>query len=618
MKRASYGNIGEPRQGFMGAAGIGRACMRAVPAGLFALFATLVLAVLPVEAAKQRFFETAPGFKTANDLDDGYVARIDSLVIVIKDAFDGAQTHSEAEVMAYEMLNRIHIDTRESVVRRRLLFKAGDSVRATTLRETEKNLRGEEFLADAYVEVGQVEGEPDSTGLRQVKTVARVTTFDQWTLAVSPNAYITGGEWVWWVGLVESNILGTGQRLGFFINHGLERDSYFLDYANTFFTPARLALAGNYTWADDGYSYALSMSRPLRSRGDRWAFSLSASGSSLNEYQYLSGNLLHDADERNALPDSLKKKFRSTNYIGYWDDVGTHSAYASVTRAFGHKLKSSLTPYYSRYDKYLKGEFNAVNGALRNVLEITDEPSLYLRRNELLGLSASLYMYDYKTVTNFRNLKWSENIETGWRVTAAAAQNQTWLGAEDDDWQLSQSLVFNNAWFGRLFVNSSASVSTYVNDQGDFVDGSVSGSFESQLKPVWWAASLVSASYAHVFATADSRQYTLGEDNGLNGYPNFFYAGKARALFGIEQRFFPGWEVLTVVPAFALYLNAGNAYESYSDVDLADLHYAAGFGLRFGMSRSVQKIVNHANFSFPLGNDNLSSFAFGWKVTKGL
>src|SRR5690606_3067421 len=110
----------------------------------------------------------------------------------------------------------------------------------------------------------------------------------------------------------------------------------------------------------------------------------------------------------------------------------------------------------------------------------------------------------------------------------------------------------------------------------------------------------------------------LGEESGLLGYPNFYYAGHARLLYSAEQRFFPPWEFGTFVPALAVFLNAGNTWDRGETARWRDLHYAAGFGLRLGATRSVQKVVNHANLTWPLGEKNLSGPVFGVRASKSL
>ena len=62
--------------------------------------------------------------------------------------------------------------------------------------------------------------------------------------------------------------------------------------------------------------------------------------------------------------------------------------------------------------------------------------------------------YAYRTARNFRNLKWSESVETGWRLTAKAAMNQEWLGAGDADFRLSQEAQYTGFWRDMAYLNS--------------------------------------------------------------------------------------------------------------------------------------------------------------------
>jgi hypothetical protein len=149
-------------------------------------------------------------------------------------------------------------------------------------------------------------------------------------------------------------------------------------------------------------------------------------------------------------------------------------------------------------------------------------------------------------------------------------------------------------------------------------DGLVSGLVDGQVK--WHArtSTAMSGSYSHLFATEDSRQLVLGEESGLIGFPNFFYSGKAKVLLSLEQRYFPPFEFGTLVPALAVFTTAGNAWRSRADVDMADLHYSVGFGLRLGATRSVQKVVNHLNVVWPLGEKHMTGPSFGIRATQSL
>jgi hypothetical protein len=581
------------------------------------VFCALALPAFPAEEAMllpespkakdSRFFVPTEGYTRVRDLPAGLRGKVSSIEYRIYDALEGSVANTGAEQWAYDLGNKLHIDTREGTVRRRLTFRDKDTVTVDELRESEKNLRGEEFLADAIIEIRRL---PDST------LAVKVHTYDQWTTNLSASLGVKGGETVWWVGALESNVLGTGQRVGFFIGHDLERDSRWIDYGNSAFTEKRLRLAGQYAWLSDGFSYTLSLGKPLRSRTEKWAFSLSASGQELSETIYLSANEADRLEEEGNYPPSRQNRRGQTYPVAQWKRVATYTGYASVTRSFGYTLKTSVTPFYDRRDRYNMGAYlqdSAMVAALGNPFYPLNE-----RHDELLGATFSVYQYAYKTVQNFRNLKWSETIETGWRLSTSVGRNQEWLGADNPDLYLSHTGVYNNAWWDALFFNSSASVKYFVADGSTVDNGATSANVETQWKPIPVLATVLTGSYDNLFAQPAGQRLYLGEESGLLGYPNFYYGGQARFLGTFEQRFFPPWEFGTLAPALAFFLNAGNTYESYREVDLGDLHYAVGVGLRVGATRSTQKVVNHLNLTLPLGERNLGGLVFGVRATKGL
>jgi hypothetical protein len=579
---------------------------------LLALFASIT------HAADARFFDATPGFTRAKDLPDSLKGAVSAVEFRIYDAFEGSETHSDLEQSLYNLGNKLHIDTRESTLRRRLPFRAGDTVSIDGLREAEKHLRGEEFLADAIIEVKRL---PDST------LAVKVTTYDQWSTVLGVSVGRKGGEWVGWLGPVESNLLGTGQRLGFFVSHDIERDSRWLDYSNTAFTPWRLNLLGQYAWNSDGYSYAFALNKPLRTRNQRWAFSLSASGYESAESHYLSGNDLDRLDREGRLDSTGRALLGRTNTLWQWRRTQSQSLYAGVTRTFGHTLKTSITPFYQRTARDTLpgyGLGSAVPGSVRDSLGyprdsagVAVAPAYDTRHDEILGATFSVYRYAYKTVHNFRNLKWSENIETGWRLSASAGQNQGVLGASNADAYFAYAGVYNNAWMDAVFLNSSASLRHFVSSSGEVANGSGTGYAETQWKPIPLLATVMIAQYDRLFANPDGQKLYLGEESGLLGYPNFYYAGRNRFLASAEQRFFPPYEFGTVVPALAVFVNAGNAWDE-EPLRVRDLHFAAGVGLRLGATRSVQKVVNHINLTWPLGEKNLSGPVLGLRASKSL
>jgi hypothetical protein len=514
------------------------------------------------------------------------------------DAFEGSDTHTKYERWVFGVGNKLHIETRPGAVRKRMPFAPGDTVTRFTLLETEKVLRGEEFLADAVLELG-----PDKGGSRNVK----VTVYDQWTTVVGGSVQVLDfraadlflgrwdklgdNEWLWWLGAWESNLLGTGTKLGGAVKHELQRD----------IREARLSNSSATAWLSDGHSFQAKVAKPLESRDDRYAFATAFSSLQLSELHYFDANRLDQlpADRADSLAgrSHVQREHRR---------VTTDSVLLSFTRSYGRNLKVNLGPTFLWQDRYQKGKSGISDSA------VMDEPlpasalAPELRTEALLGLSVSLARYDYVTARNFRNLKWNESIETGWRLTARAAMNQEWLGASNSQVWLSQELVAGQAWSERYFAACSLSAGWFQKPAGGSADGRVDASMEAQWKQHPLTSTVLTASWSHLFASPRSRQLLLGASEGLASYPSFYFAGQARFLAQAEQRLFPEFEFLTFVAAFNGFLAAGNTFETYEDADLSDLHYSLGLGARFGRSKSTTKSVQHINVSFPVGDKYLS------------
>ncbi len=554
------------------------------------------------------FYQPYAGFIPAEDLPESFQARIRSIQFDRRDAFVGSIAHTKAERKLFDFGNKLHIVSRESTIRHRLLFAEGSEATKTLLTETEKALRSEEFLADAILEAKSID---DST------CDIRVTTFDQFTTIPGGGAKvlglrasdvfqgrwsdIAGSEWLWWAGITESNLLGTGTKVGAAIRHDLERDTRELTFANKSLTSQKLQVSAYTAWLSDGDSLLFKIEKPLLSRTDTYAYALSASSAENSEKLYFDANRLAD------LPSDLAaEKSGKAHVLRLFNRVAEQAIDLSLTRSFGYGLKVDVGPVFNYRDRYNVGGLGVADTAL---LATTPLPSSSLspekRTDALLGLSLSLSQYAYQTARNYRNLKWNESVRTGWRLSTQAAMNQEWLGAANPDFHLVQEASYADAWNDRVYLEIGLSWQSFLMSDGNWHDGQADAWWEGQWKPAPVTSTVLTASWTHLVNTPQSRQLLLGEIDGLNGFPSYYFAGQARFLATAEQRLFPAFEFLTLVPAFSAILSAGNTYPDYSVFDPADLHYSLGLGLRLGRSKSTQKIVQHINVVWPLGEANL-------------
>jgi hypothetical protein len=283
-------------------------------------------------------------------------------------------------------------------------------------------------------------------------------------------------------------------------------------------------------------------------------------------------------------------------------------------------VKVNAGPIFFFQDRYQKGGPGQPDSALATAAPLpASAAGPELGTDALLGGSVSVGQYAYRTARNFRNLKWNETVETGWRLTTRALLNQGWLGADNGELFLGHEAAYGGSWRDRWYASCSLSTSYFLDPgAGGFEDGRLDASFETQWKPIPLTASVLTGSWNNFFATPKSRQMTLGAFDGLAGYPSFYYSGQARLLLLGEQRLFPEFEVLTMVPAFTAFLAAGNTFPTYEAFDPADLHYSLGLGVKIGRSKSPTKSVQHVSVSWPLGEGGLPGLAVSIAAKRSL
>jgi hypothetical protein len=95
-------------------------------------------------------------------------------------------------------------------------------------------------------------------------------------------------------------------------------------------------------------------------------------------------------------------------------------------------------------------------------------------------------------------------------------------------------------------------------------------------------------------------QLTLGGSDGFVGFPTGYYAGQARVYASLEPRWFPDFEIATLVPVVVAFGSVGETASRIMDINRKDLIYVLGFGLRLVQTKSITRLVNKIDVSIPL------------------
>lgn len=164
---------------------------------------------------------------------------------------------------AFRLANRLHVETREAVIRRELTFREGDCYDAEVLRESERVLRATDFIADV-----------DIFGVRQPDGSHHVVVYtrDEWSTRVEVQTGSGTGLQLTGIALREDNLLGTGRRASAFALRSREERVYGLSYANPqlFGSRWRAGVAAGRTPV--GSMFRETIEYPFIGEAGRWAF----------------------------------------------------------------------------------------------------------------------------------------------------------------------------------------------------------------------------------------------------------------------------------------------------------------------------------------------------------
>ncbi len=217
---------------------------------------------------------------------------VDTIIVVAGNVFGAEEAHAN---IAFRAANSLHITTRQSVVRRELLFQAGEPYDSALVAETERNLRRMGIFRDVTV---------DSVRVGSWLAVV-VQTADGWTTQPQVSAYSTGGTLSWSAGLAEMNFLGTATRASASYRDEPDRTAvtFGIGMERAFGSP--VAVGAVYDDLSDGERGGWTLGIPWRALTDRQSFQLIGSAGRERILRYRDG----------ALTDSVQRRsiFQSAN-----------------------------------------------------------------------------------------------------------------------------------------------------------------------------------------------------------------------------------------------------------------------------------------------------------------
>jgi outer membrane protein assembly factor BamA len=485
-------------------------------------------------------------------------AVIGEIRVVSRDIFD--LNDPKENYLLFRWANLLHIETREGVIRRALLFKSGDAVSARVIEETERLLRGYAYLYD-------VQFRP--TAYHDGVVDVEVSVRDTWSLNLGLRVSRKGGQNESGIQITEQNLLGTGTVLSFGRSNDVDRSSNEIQLSNDHAFGTWTSLSYSHSSNSDGRSDAAAVVRPFYALDTRWAAGATASKFDRIDPIYNAGEVASEYRHRRTLSevfggwsDGLVDGWVQRYSLGlrYQDDAYAEEPgrVAPAELPTDQKLVGPFARYQLIEDRYRK-EVN------RNLI---GRPEFFA-----LGLAST--------------------VQLGWADKA--------LGSSQNALLYSGSVSRGFEPGPEQTLMTSARIAGQVSGgqvQRQQLGGGVEYYLPQSRRWLFYASAA-----ADVLTHPDASEYLLlGGDNGLRGYPLRYQSGTRRALFTVEERYFTDiylWRLFHI--GGAAFADVGRAWggdniNAGNPGWLSDL----GFGLRIVSARSAFGNVIHVDLAFPL------------------
>lgn len=464
----------------------------------------------------------------------------------------------------FRLANKIHYPTRESVIRRELLFAPGAAWDPLLVIQSERNLRANgSFRRVDIIPAKRPGGEVDAV----------VRTQDSWTTNPRFAAGTEGGESFFGLGLEEGNILGYGKSLAFDYGKTGNKTASSYSYGDPRFMGTRMALNGSYSRGNVGDSGAASLTSPFYALDSPRASAVSWRRSVAEQTVY------RDAEEYS--------EFRVKRRVV----EGSLGRRLEADRIFVQRVEGG---WYSDRAQYEPME-GVVPGTLRGTLPDNRELS-----GPTIGYSwvqpdyiKESYIDRMERVEDF-NLGNELSARAGWMSAKTGsdrdrviftASNQQGVGFAPGRFAIGRVALSGRTVAGRWensLANADLNFFWKTNWRGDHtLVGHLEGAFGK-------------------FLDRDSA-IALGGSTGLRGYKNNSFVGGQAVLVNFEDRFFfPGEFFHLVRLGAAVFVDSGVVGREGVDLTLRDIKSDVGLGLRAASTRSRSGGVGRIDVAYAL------------------
>ena len=503
-----------------------------------------------------------------------------SIVIKGEPVFDPSRETLGDQIL--NGMNRLHWQTRDSVIKQQLLFAMGTRVSPSVLAESARLLRSRPYLMEASIKVrNPCESEVD----------VEVTTRDAWSLTPRLALNRSGGNSKTGFGVREKNVLGLGIQVEFKTVKNLDRQGQQFELSTKHLFNTRVQSSVYFENNDDGDVRALAIGQPFYALDTRksWGLEVSDISEKIGVYQF---------GERVR----LTQRVRAAGSIFYGISKGLKAGRS-------HRVTFGLS--YEDQEVLLASAKNLDVGEMQT------------RKLVAPFVQWSSVSDQFLNARNFDLIGFTEDIETGLVHNLRLAISPSALGGDRDRLQASASVgmaVFaSQKGLLRWDVSLSGIRDLEANETQDIV---FAAGIRGLFKPNVGAGYHASLYFDVARNVMTGQQLFLGGETGARGYIDRLQAGDRRLRLRLERRQYLdrnlfglmnlGWLVFADVGrAWTPDDVAGHRGQSLMDV---------GLGLRLAPTKAERGKMIHLDFAVPLKNRDdplVSDYEFVVSIQNG-
>lgn len=498
----------------------------------------------------------------------GTVATVRHIVINRENIFDQQATD---QYLTPRLINRLHTTTKASVIQREIWFAQGDRIRLDDIEELERNIRELDLFAQVDVALDWVD---DHSAVEPTVDVL-VSTTDRLSIVFSTTGSVLGGVGEVSATVGEKNLFGIGHAIELGYRENTEGELLGSFSYNNIRVGNSDAFAGfRIGTTEEGEFATVEVRDEFDHSSDHlsWKVELEHEETRIDYYEQ-GKSVIEVPRQRDTL--WLNRLHRSPQRSGYWR--------------------------YGPWAEYKQTQYAEATGKLSNQITVPPD-SQELFAGASLGYAVT---HSHAKVNWLDTHQYEQDLSFGYSLQLALGASHK-LNAPGDT--LKPTLSLTSRWSERF--SDSEFLSTRL-EWSYAVESDSSDSWSTALSTRFYSTRLDPLTLATAFRYATAfdgpglpAEQTLGESNGLRGFPAREFNGEQKALLNLEGRFRTPLQWLTFDLSTVLFLDTGWVGDRGQNGFWNDAHSSAGMGLRIGSRKIFGSSIFRIDLAFPLDQDN--------------